>query len=137
MTEINNQHEQHRPKRNFAEKVSFGIASLILAIVITLVIYTWLNDKQQPPILSIRNNQAIREVDGKFYIPFEIVNTGGETAESVQVKAELRINDNVIETGDIQIDFLSSGEKEQGAFIFSRNPQQGQLTIRVSSYRLP
>jgi uncharacterized protein (TIGR02588 family) len=137
MTETETKKEQHRPQRTLAEWMTFGAASLILAVVITLVGYTWLNDHQQPPILSINKNQAIREVDGKFYIPFEVVNTGGETAESVQVQAELVINGNVVETGDIQFDFLSRDEKEQGAFIFSHNPQQGQLTIRVASYKLP
>ncbi|NEQ19382.1 MAG: TIGR02588 family protein [Microcoleus sp. SIO2G3] len=78
-----------------------------------------------------------REVNGQFYVPFEVVNTGGETAESIQIMAELQMNGEVEETGDIQIDFLSSGEKEKGAFIFSHDPRQGQLTIRVSSYKLP
>ncbi|KAB8319266.1 TIGR02588 family protein [Tolypothrix campylonemoides VB511288] len=134
MSQIN---EQPQPKRTPAERVTFGAASFILAMVVGLVGYSWLNDKHEPPILSVSNQQTIREVNGQFYVPFEVVNTGGETAESIQIMAELRINGEVEETGDMQIDFLSSGEKEKGAFIFSHNPRQGQLTIRVSSYKLP
>lgn len=128
--------EQQQPKRTLAEWVTFGAASLILAVIVSLVGYTLLNEKDQPPVLGV-SNKTIREVDGQFYVPFEVVNTGGETAESIQIMAELEINDEVKETGDIQIDFLSSGEKEQGAFIFKRDPRQGQLTIRVTSYKLP
>jgi uncharacterized protein (TIGR02588 family) len=51
--------------------------------------------------------------------------------------AELQMNGDVEETGDLQIDFLSSGEKEEGAFIFRSDPRQGQLTIRVAGYKLP
>ena len=51
--------------------------------------------------------------------------------------AELSFNDKVLETGTQQIDFLSRREKRSGEFIFSRDPQQGELKIRVASYKLP
>ncbi|GBE92321.1 TIGR02588 family protein [Nostoc cycadae] len=126
-----------QPERSLAEWITFGIASSILAVVISLVGYMWLNEKNQPPILSLSQKPVVREIDGKFYVPFEIVNTGGETAESVQIIAELQIADQVVEAGEQQIDFLSDGEKEEGAFIFSQNPRQGKLTMRVASYKLP
>jgi uncharacterized protein (TIGR02588 family) len=128
---------EHKPKRSIAEWVTFSISSLILAIIVGLVGYTWLNEKDQPPILSITKKQTIREIDGQFYVQFEVVNSGGDTAESVQIMAELLINGKVTETGEQQIDFLSSGETEEGAFIFSQNPRQGQLNLRVGSYKLP
>ena len=125
------------PKRSIAEWITFSVASLILAIIVSLVGYTWLNEKNQPPILSVTKKETIREIDGQFYVPFEVVNSGGDTAESVQIMAELMIDGKVIETGEQQIDFLSSGESEEGAFIFTKNPRQGQLNLRVGSYKLP
>jgi uncharacterized protein (TIGR02588 family) len=88
-------------------------------------------------VLSITRQSDIREAPGQFYVPFSVTNSGGETAESVQVMAELRINGEVEEAGEQQIDFLASGEKEEGAFVFSRDPRQGELVIRVASYKLP
>ncbi|MBD2243335.1 TIGR02588 family protein [Nostoc sp. FACHB-888] len=126
-----------QPPRSIAEWVTFSIASVILAIIVSLVGYTWLNEKNQPPIVSVTKKQTIREIDAQFYVPFEVVNTGGDTAESVQIMAELLINGKVTETGEQQIDFLSSGESEEGAFIFTQNPRQGQLNLRVGSYKLP
>ncbi len=132
-----NEIQQQQPKRSAAEWVTFAIASFILAIIVSLVGYTWINDNNQPPILSVSKKQSIREADGNFYVPFEVVNTGGDTAESVQIVAELQIKGKATETGEQQIDYLSRGEKEEGAFVFSQDPRQGQLTIRVSSYKLP
>ncbi|HYW22047.1 MAG TPA: TIGR02588 family protein [Nodularia sp. (in: cyanobacteria)] len=126
-----------KPESSLAELITFGMALSIFAVVISLVGYMWLNENNQPPVLSVYKKQMIREIEGKFYVPFEIVNTGGETAESVQIIAELQIANKVVETGEQQIDFLSDGEKEEGAFIFSENPDQGQLTLRVASYKLP
>ncbi len=71
------------------------------------------------------------------YVPFEVTNTGGGTVESVEVIAQLTINGQIVETGQTQIDFLSSGEVSSGAFIFNHNPAQGNLSIRVASYKLP
>jgi len=134
MSESNNEQQQ---KRTPAEWVTFAIACSILSILIGLVVYNWLTKKHEPPIISVTRNTPIRESKGQFYVPFTVTNTGGETAESVQIIAELRVNGEVLESGDQQIDFLSSGETQEGAFIFSRNPSQGQLIVRSSSYKLP
>jgi uncharacterized protein (TIGR02588 family) len=128
---------EQQSKRSFAEWVTFGVASFILAIIVSLVGYTWLNDKNQPPIVSVTTKETIRQIDGQFYVSFEVVNTGGDTAESVQIMAELVIDGKVVESGEQQIDFLSSDESEEGAFVFSRNPHQGRLNLRIASYKLP
>jgi uncharacterized protein (TIGR02588 family) len=134
MSESNNEQQQ---KRTPAEWATFAIACFILFTLIGLVLYNWLTKKHEPPIISVTRNTPIRETQGQFYVPFTVTNTGGETAESVQIIAELRVNGEVLESGDQQIDFLSSGETQEGAFIFSRNPSQGQLIVRSSSYKLP
>jgi uncharacterized protein (TIGR02588 family) len=70
-------------------------------------------------------------------VPFTVTNAGGETAESVQVVAELRIDGEVVESGEQTLEFLSSQETTGGAFIFTRNPQEGELVMRVASYQEP
>ncbi len=129
--------EQEQPKRSAAEWVTLSISLSILAVIVSLVAYIWINEKDQPPVLSVTNKQKIWEADGQFYVPFEIINKGGETAESVQLIAELEIPGKVTQTGEQQIDFLSRGEKEEGAFVFNEDPRKGQLTIRVGSYKSP
>ncbi|KAM3100704.1 TIGR02588 family protein [Phormidesmis sp. 146-35] len=135
-----------RPPRTIAEWTTFGIASLILSAIAGLVIYNWATEKDSPPVLSLDypkggtaspRTDEVREAEGQFYVPFEVSNTGGETVESVQIVAELRVNGQVTETGDQQIDFLSEGEKEEGAFVFRKDPRQGELIVRVASYKLP
>ncbi len=128
---------EEQSKRTPTEWVTFAIACSILATIVGLVIYSWLTKKQEPPTISVSRNAPIRFEKGQFYVPFAVANTGGETAESVQIIAELRVKGEVVESGDLQIDFLSSGETEEGAFIFSRNPTQGELMVRSSSYKLP
>lgn len=135
-TDLSAQAEE-KPPRSIAEWISFSIALLILTAVVGLVVYQWITQKNEPVMLSVTRKNEIREAPGQFYVPFSVTNTGGETAELVQVIAELRINGEVEETGEQQIDFLSSGETEEGAFVFSRNPREGEVVVRVASYKLP
>lgn len=134
---ISNQ-DQDRPKRTPAEWITFGIASCILVSVVGLVLYAWWGTNyQNPPEVAVMESGDVREAEGSYYVPFEVTNAGGGTAESVQVIAELEVNGEVIESAEQQIDFLSGGETEEGAFVFSQDPQSGELTLRVASYKLP
>ncbi len=128
---------QQKPRRSPAEWITFMIALFILAGVVGLVLHEWRTTDDKPPVLSVTRPSEIRQAPGQFYVPFEVSNSGGETVESVQVIAELRVNGEVEESGEQQIDFLSSGEKQEGAFVFSRDPKQGELVVRVGSYKLP
>ncbi len=129
---------QQRPPRSLPEKITFAAASTILAIVAGLVGAVWINPQTQtPPDVVLRQSAATRTVGDRFYVPFEVKNQGGETAESVQVLAELEVQGKVVESGEQQVDFLSGGETESGAFVFTQNPQQGQVVLRVGSYKSP
>lgn len=119
-----------------AEWITFAIALLIVLSLIGLVVYSWFTQDQQPPVLEVVRSET-KEIKGQFYVPFKVTNTGGETAESVQVIGELRINGQVEESGEQQIDFLSGNESEEGAFIFTRDPKKGEVMLRVASYKLP
>lgn len=128
----------HRSRQRIpAEWITFTIASFIVAVIVGLVLFIWMTQNDQPPLLSVSLDSQVRQEQGQYYVPFSVTNTGGGTAESVQVIGELRINGEVEEHGEQQIDFLSSGEKEEGAFIFHRDPEQGELSVRVASYKLP
>jgi uncharacterized protein (TIGR02588 family) len=129
-------HFKQPSRRSLAETVSFGISLSIVSIIIALICYTWITGDTNPPILAVTTTET-RQVDQHYYVPFTVTNWGGETAESVEVVADLALPGGETETGMQQIDFLSRQEKRSGEFIFSQNPQQGELTVRVASYRLP
>ncbi|MEC4984388.1 MAG: TIGR02588 family protein [Oscillatoria sp. PMC 1068.18] len=124
--------------RSPAEWVTFSIALLIVAAIASLVVYRWITGEDEPPTLSIAiAEKEIRSTQGQYYVPFSVTNAGGSTAESVEVIAQLRVDGEIEEIGSQEIEFLSSGEVQQGAFVFSRDPNQGELIVRVASYKLP
>ncbi|WP_319419625.1 TIGR02588 family protein [Pleurocapsa sp. FMAR1] len=123
--------------KSMAERVSFGVSLSIVGIVVALICFAWITGDNNPPILAIATESKIREINQQYYVPFTVSNSGGETAESVEVTASLLLDNKIAETGRQEIDFLSRQEKRSGEFIFTRDPQQGELIIRVASYKSP
>lgn len=124
-------------QRSLAEWVTFGAAAALLCAVIGIIIYDWAVTPPSAPVLSAKLARNIERINGQFQVPFEVTNTGGQTAESVQVIAELIRDGEVIEDGEQQVDFLSAGESEEGAFLFTKDPGDAELILRVGSYKLP
>ncbi|MDJ0590467.1 MAG: TIGR02588 family protein [Pleurocapsa sp. MO_226.B13] len=124
-------------RRSPAEQVSFGVSLFIISTIVFLVCYAWKTGDNEPPILSVTTSSIVREAERQYYVPFTVTNSGGETVESVEVVAELLVNNQIAETGRQQIDFLSRREERKGEFVFSRDPRQEKLIVRVASYKLP
>jgi uncharacterized protein (TIGR02588 family) len=124
-------------QRTPAEWMSLGIATLILLVIVGLIGYNWANKSTESVIVNIEIQKPIKEIDGKFYVPFKVKNKGGETAEMVQAIAELKVNGKLEDSGEQVIDFLSSGEEVEGAFVFENNPQKGELKLKIGSYQSP
>ncbi|MFQ4135164.1 TIGR02588 family protein [Nodosilinea sp. PGN35] len=127
----------HFTERSAAEWVTFAVASVILLGLVGLIFFDWQTNQNRPPAFAVAVSEAVRVTDGRYYVPFAITNTGGRIARMVQVTAELDIAGVDDETGEQQIDFLSGHETKAGSFVFSHDPQGGELTVRVASYRLP
>ncbi|MBE9139703.1 TIGR02588 family protein [Nodosilinea sp. LEGE 07088] len=124
-------------QRSAAEWVTFIAAAVILLGLVGLILFDWQTNQNRPPAFSVAVSEAVRVTDGRYYVPFAITNTGGRIARMVQVTAALALPDLGEETGEQQIDFLSGHETKAGSFVFSHDPQAGQLSVRVASYRLP
>jgi uncharacterized protein (TIGR02588 family) len=123
--------------RSPAEWITLTLSSLILALIVGLVLYDWQLTKNLPPAFRIEIVEPARLTEGRYYVPFNLRNTGGHIARTVQVIAELHLADGTDETGEQQFDFLSGNERKTGSFVFEHNPLEGDLVIRVASFGLP
>ncbi|PSB06283.1 TIGR02588 family protein [Pleurocapsa sp. CCALA 161] len=126
---------KNSPRRSLAEKVSLSISLFLVSIIVALICYTWITGDTNPPILSI-STEKTREVNQQYYVPFTITNSGGKTATSVEITAEL-VTSETTQFGRQEIDFLSRQETQSGEFIFNQDPEAGELKVRVASYQEP
>jgi uncharacterized protein (TIGR02588 family) len=123
--------------RSPAEWITLTLASLLLGVIVVLVLYDWQITKNIPPAFRIEIVEPARLTEGRYYVPFNLRNTGGHIARRVQVIAQLHLANGQDETGEQEFDFLSGNERKTGSFVFEHDPQKGDLVIRVASFGLP
>jgi len=119
--------------RTVAERVSLFVSLLALAAVISIVVYLWIADRDEPPVLRVERREVFQKYD-QFYLPVTIVNQGGSTATEVLVEGHLKVDDGE-ETSTLTFDFVPSNSESEGVLIFSSDPSGAK--IRVASYRKP
>ena len=123
--------------RSQAERVSFLLSSLlILAIVGALLLEQLLGDEEEPLIQVEPRLSQVRQAGERYYLPVEIVNGGGKTAEDTRARVTLEAGDKE-ETAEFEIRFLAGGERTSAVVSFATDPRNGQLTAEVLSYLEP
>ncbi|MBK5222238.1 MAG: TIGR02588 family protein [Acidimicrobiia bacterium] len=120
--------------RTPAERVTLGVSTLVLAAVVGLIAFQ-LPGQDVPPLPSA-NVVEIRSVDERFHVVVDVTNDGGQTAANVQVTGELEIAGEV-SSGEQTIDFLAGDEHMRLTFVFDDDPEDGDLTVGVSSFTVP
>ncbi len=126
-----------RPRRTVAEWWAFGVSFALITGIVGAIATSWATGPSGPAAFVAERSGPIVRDGGVYRVPFEVRNTGGETATSVQVVAELVIDGTVEGSAEQSYMFLSSGEKESGEFLFGDDPATGELTIEVASYARP
>lgn len=124
---------QSRPRRSTAEWVTFAIACVVLGLVVGAIASLRIGGKPSPPAFNVSPIPA-REQGGRFHVRAMVENTGDETAENVQVVAELQTGTEAPVEAEQTIDFLSGGDQEEVEFVFADDPRSGALEIEVRSF---
>lgn len=134
MTNTSDSKVQHT-KRSGPEWVTFGVAAGVLLLVVAALVGLAFRTSD-PAAPAAKEPGPVRKVDGRYFVPVDIVNNGDEAAAEVQVSAELVV-DGVTTTGGQVIDFLGGGEMQSLTFAFGDDPAGGKLTIDVTAFAAP
>ena len=126
------------PGRAVAEWTSLGISSVILLALIGTLTYLQFTSGEQPAVIEARPRlEALRRDGGVFYLPVEISNTGGATAQDVRVVISVPTDQGQPESAELMIDFLARGATQQGTAVFHSDPRLRPLQVDVISYLDP
>ena len=125
-----------RRRRGMAERVVVAIAGGVLLALAGAIGWLWLQPRD-PARLTVSRPEVLRQVDGQHYVSAEVRNDGDETAEAVQVVAELNVDGEVIADGEQSVDFLSGGETQEIVFVFDTMAADAEILLRVASYTVP
>ena len=126
-----------RRRRSVAEWATFAVSGVLILAIVGLVTYLAVSGTKSPPVIAAAPlTDEIRREAGSYYLPIEVTNRGGQTAEAVLVRGELTAA-GTPETAEFTIDFLANGETAEGTFVFATDPLAGDLTVDVVSFQPP
>ncbi|MDP8949629.1 MAG: TIGR02588 family protein [Actinomycetota bacterium] len=124
--------------QSVAEWTTLGISVVVLLVLIGLVGYEYFTSGTQPPVIEVRPQvREVREVDGTYYLPVEVINEGERTAEDVKVRVSLTSDEGERESSLFTIGFLAGKDTEQEVVVFEESPTGGNLAADVESFRKP
>ena len=118
-----------------AEWTIFAVAALLIVGVAGVLVADWLSESSTPPAFEVVVERVV-EIDGLHHVNASVRNTGGEAVAEATVSAALEIDADVTELDEV-VAFLSADEETSVTFIFEDDPNDGELTVDVSSYREP
>lgn len=124
-------------RRTGAEWISFTIAAAIVAALVGLLLWDLVANNPVEPAAFRVETATPRPESNAHYVDVKVENVGEETAQNVQVMAELTKDGMTIAEGDQTVDFLSGGESIELTFVFEPDPRDGELTVRVAGHEVP
>ena len=127
---------ESRRRRGVAERMVVAVAGAILLALAGAIGWLWLQPRY-PAQLKVGRPEVLRQVGGQRYVSAEVRNDGDETAEAVQVVAELSVDGEVVADGEQVVDFLSGGETQEIVFVFDTMAPDAEIHLRVASYTVP
>ena len=134
--ESGRQESRERSGRSVAEWTTLVIGAVLILALVGLVTYLYVSGENRPPVVEATSlDREIRREESAYYVPIEVTNQGGETAEDVVIQAELSTGEGAPEVTEFAIDFLAGGETAEGTVVFSTDPSAGELTVGVASFR--
>jgi uncharacterized protein (TIGR02588 family) len=124
--------------RSVAEWVTLTISSAILLAVVATLVYHQLSGGDDPPVIeAIVGLEGLRAAGDTYYLPVEIANQGGATAQDVRVVISIGSDQAGRESAELLIDFLAGGATAKGTVVFHQDPRRVPLEIDVVSYLEP
>ena len=109
-------------------------ALLTLAAIAYLVHEAWRGDRSPPEIaVSV---SAIESIRTGYRVRLQARNEGGEAAARVRVEGRLT-SGGESETVETELDYLPAHSERTAGLFFRRDPREGQLELRATSYEDP
>ena len=123
-------------KPPFLEWLIAALGLILVTGAIGFMIYEAATQENLPPNFVFKVGSATQTANG-FLVKFELENTGDETAAAVEIEGELTRGEESVEKSSASLTYAPSHSKREGGLLFTKNPNEFELTIRVAGYEKP
>ncbi|MBC8067821.1 MAG: hypothetical protein IAG13_05755 [Deltaproteobacteria bacterium] len=124
-----------RTKRRL-ETIAGTLGALLTAGTLAVLVYDGIAGDGGPPAIVVESGAA-RVVDDKYVIDITVRNDGDQTAAAVVIEGALRRGDTIVETRELELDYVSPRTVHTGGLVFTHDPALHELELHAKSWTTP
>lgn len=119
------------------ESISAGIGLAILAGMLGLLTYQALETPPGDPPVLVAEPVGLARAAGTYVMEVKVTNHSRNTGAGVQVEGVLKKGGSEIEKSNTTFDYVPGLSETHGGLVFTEDPRQHQLELRVTGYQRP
>jgi uncharacterized protein (TIGR02588 family) len=122
-----------------AEWVTLSLSVLVVGalIVVALVEESRRQEGDAAGLQVTFDTERVASRGDSFYIPYTVLNTGSEAISSAEIWIEVFDGERVVESAEINVQFLPLQGKQNGIFVTMHDPASHALRSRIESLQFP
>ena len=131
--------ERAARRKSIAEWVTLSLSLLVVGALIVVGLVEESRRQQGDGTalqVTFDTERAMASGDSS-YIPYVVVNTGSEAIASAEIWFEVYDGERVVESAEINVQFLPLQGKQNGVFVTTQDPASHSLHSRVESLQFP
>jgi len=131
--------ERAARRKSIAEWVTLSLSLLVVGALIVVGLVEESRRQQGDGTalqVTFDTERAMASGDSS-YIPYVVVNTGSEAIASAEIWFEVYDGERVVESAEINVQFLPLQGKQNGVFVTTQDPGSHSLRSRVESIQFP
>jgi uncharacterized protein (TIGR02588 family) len=131
--------ERSATPKSIAEWVTLSLSVLVVAALILVALVE--ESRRQDEVGAAL--QVTFDIEGavargeSYYVPYTVVNTGSEAISSAEIWIDVDDGEQVVESAEINVEFLPLEGKQDGTFITTHDPASHALRSRIESLQFP
>jgi uncharacterized protein (TIGR02588 family) len=126
-------------RKSTAEWVTLSLSVLVVGALIVVALVEE-SRRQQGDAAGLQvtfDTEHVAKRGESFYVPYTVLNTGSDAISSAEIWIEVSDGARVVESAEINVQFLPLQGKQDGVFVTTRDPATYGLRSQVESLQFP
>lgn len=126
-------------RQSAAEWLTLSLSILVVGALIVVALVEE-SQRQQEGAAGLQvtfDTERAAKRDESFYVPYTVRNTGSDAISSAEIWIEVSDGERIVESTEINVQFLPLQGKQDGVFVTTRDPATYALRSRVESLQFP
>lgn len=129
-------HGGERRGVRIVELVVGVVSGVLLVAVLSFLGYQAVTYRDAPPALRTHVAPLDDTDEPPRAFEVEVRNTGGQTAQAVQITGELTRNDRQVEQASATVRYIPPNSHREVVLLFDTDPETATISINVAGYAL-